>query len=88
MPKLPGPVAVIPPGGMVESEVVSSSMSKPNVQANALPPFIAMPQSSAKLTNRISNSGALLQDADNEILHENYQVIAFVYKNLIADLIV
>ncbi|KAH0956534.1 hypothetical protein HN011_002441 [Eciton burchellii] len=74
MPKLPGAAVVIPPGSMIESEVVSSSMSKPNVQANALPPFIAMPQSLTKLTNRISNSGALLQDADNEILHENYQL--------------
>jgi hypothetical protein len=80
MPKLPGAAVVIPPGSMIESEVVSSSMSKPNVQANALPPFIAMPQSLTKLTNRIGNSGALLQDADNEILHENYQVIAFAYK--------
>jgi len=80
MPKLPGAVAVISPSGIMESAIVSSSMSKPNAQSNlALPPFIAMPQSSAKLTNRISNTGASLQDTDNEILHESYQVIALVH---------
>lgn len=79
--KLPSIVAAIPSSGMIEGEVVLPSLSKITTNlassSNALPPFIAMPQSSAKLTNRISNSGTLLQDSDNEIVHENYQVIAF-----------
>ncbi|XP_011870768.1 PREDICTED: transcription factor SPT20 homolog isoform X2 [Vollenhovia emeryi] len=73
MPKLPV-VAAIPSVGMVEAEALPSSKATTNlVSANAgLPPFIAMPQSSAKLTNRISGSGTLLQDSDNEVSKDDY----------------
>ncbi|XP_014488645.1 PREDICTED: uncharacterized protein LOC106751904 [Dinoponera quadriceps] len=67
MPKLPNLVAAIPSG--VEVDALSSSKTATNM---ALPPFIAMPQSSAKITNRISNSGALLQDSDNEVSKDDY----------------
>ncbi|XP_029172393.1 basic-leucine zipper transcription factor A isoform X2 [Nylanderia fulva] len=75
VPKLSNVVAAIPQSGMVEAEVLSPSSSKVTgnlVSSNAaLPPFIAMPQSSAKLTNRIGNGG-LLQDADNEVSKDDY----------------
>lgn len=75
MPKLPI-IAAIPPGGMIETEVLPSSLSKATtnlISANAgLPPFIAMPQSSAKLTNRISGSSTVLQDSDNEVSKDEY----------------
>ncbi|XP_072754680.1 uncharacterized protein Mtg isoform X2 [Anoplolepis gracilipes] len=76
MPKLPSVVAAVPQNSMVEAEVLSPLSSK--VTGNlisssaALPPFIAMPQSSSKLTNRISNSGTLLQDSDNEVPKDDY----------------
>lgn len=74
MPKLPI-IASIPPAGMVEAEVLpSSSKATTNlISANVgLPPFIAMPQSLAKLTDRISGSGTLLQDSDNEVSKDDY----------------
>ncbi|KAK2584589.1 hypothetical protein KPH14_006948 [Odynerus spinipes] len=48
------------------TSVASSSSS------NGLPPFIAMPQSSARITDRISNSGTLLDDSDNEVSKDDY----------------
>lgn len=62
MPKLP-----------IIAEVLPSSKITNLVSTNVgLPPFIAMPQSSAKITNRISGSGTLLQDSDNEVSKEDY----------------
>ncbi|XP_070166877.1 histone-lysine N-methyltransferase trithorax isoform X2 [Polyergus mexicanus] len=76
MPKLPSVAAAIPQSGMVEAEVLSPLSSKVTgslISSNAaLPPFIAMPQSSIKLTNRISNSGTLQQDSDNEVPKDDF----------------
>ncbi|KAM0735115.1 hypothetical protein ACS0PU_011228 [Formica fusca] len=76
MPKLPSVVAAIPQSGMVEAEVLSPLSSKVTgnlISSNAaFPPFIAMPQSLMKLTNRISNSGTLLQDSDNEVPKDDF----------------
>ncbi|XP_024886252.1 transcription factor SPT20 homolog isoform X1 [Temnothorax curvispinosus] len=76
IPKLPI-IAAIPSVGMVEAEALPTSLSSKAttnlVSANAgLPPFIAMPQSSAKLTNRISGSSTLLQDSDNEVSKDDF----------------
>ncbi|XP_018314091.1 AF4/FMR2 family member 4 isoform X1 [Mycetomoellerius zeteki] len=73
MPKLPI-IASIPPVGMVGAEALPSSKATANsISSNAgLPPFIAMPQSSTKLTNRISSSGSLLQDSDNEVSKDDF----------------
>ncbi|XP_011707842.1 PREDICTED: transcription activator MSS11-like isoform X2 [Wasmannia auropunctata] len=74
LPKLPI-IAAIPPG-MIEAEALpslSSSKATANLMSNVgLPPFIAMPQSSAKLTNRISGGGTLLQDSDNEVSKDDF----------------
>ncbi|XP_032689163.1 transcription factor kayak isoform X2 [Odontomachus brunneus] len=77
VPKLPNIVAAIPSDGLVEVDALSSSSPSKTptnmVSSNgALPPFIAMPQSSAKITNRISSSGTLLQDSDNEVSKDDY----------------
>ncbi|KMQ95542.1 lrr domain-containing protein [Lasius niger] len=74
VPKLPNVVAAIPQSGMVEVLSPSSSKVTGNlISSNApLPPFIAMPQSLAKLTNRIGNGGTLLQDSDNEVSKDDY----------------
>ncbi|XP_012540117.1 ankyrin repeat and KH domain-containing protein mask-1 isoform X1 [Monomorium pharaonis] len=74
MPKLPI-IAAIPPVGMVQSEVLpSSSKATTNLISSSagLPPFIAMPQSSVKLTNRIGGGGTLLQDSDNEVSKDDF----------------
>lgn len=83
VPKLPNVIAAIPQSGMVEAEVLSPSSSKVTgnlISSNApLPPFIAMPQSLAKLTNRIGNGGTLVQDSDNEVSKDDYtQVIDII----------
>lgn len=81
VPRLPNIVAAFPPTGLMEAEVVPSSKTSINiVSSNAgLPPFIAMPQSSAKITDRISNNPVLLQDSDNEVTKDEYsQVIIFI----------
>ncbi|KAG5308417.1 YPF17 protein, partial [Acromyrmex insinuator] len=72
-PKLPI-IAAIPSVSMVEAEALPSSKVTANsISSNAgLPPFIAMPQSSAKLSNRISGSGTLLQDSDNEVSKDDF----------------
>ncbi|KAL6438927.1 hypothetical protein ACFW04_003757 [Cataglyphis niger] len=76
MPKLPSVVAAIPQSGMVEAEVLSPLSSKVTgnlILSNAaLPPFIAMPQSSMKLTNRVGNSGTSLQEFDNEVPKDDF----------------
>lgn len=81
VPKLPSVVAAIPQSGMVQAEVLSPMSSKVTgtlIASNAaLPPFIAMPQSSAKLTNRISNSG-ILQDSDNEVPKDDYTQVMHI----------
>ncbi|XP_076245002.1 mind the gap isoform X2 [Calliopsis andreniformis] len=67
--KLPNIVAAIPPvGSIVEPEPVS----KPTSSSSGLPPFISMPQSSAQLTDRISNSPTILEDADNEVSKDDF----------------
>jgi len=72
MPKLPI-IAAIPSVNMMETEVLPSSKATTNLMSNAgLPPFVAIPQSSAKLTDRISGSGTLLEDSDNEVSKDDY----------------
>lgn len=69
--RLPDIIAAIPPslGSMVQAT------PKPVTGFNGLPPFIAMPQSSAQLTDRISHSPTLLEDSVNEVEKDNfYQV--------------
>lgn len=75
MPKLPGIVAAIPP--RVEIETLPSKATTNMISSNGgLPPFLAMPQSSAKITDRISNnSGTLLQDSDNEVSKDDYNQV-------------
>lgn len=92
MPKLSSVVAAIPQNGMVEAEVLSPLSSKVTgnlILSNAaLPPFIAMPQSSMKLTNRVGNSGTSLQESDNEVPKDDFtQVIDIIYllKNYMLD---
>ncbi|KAF3428819.1 hypothetical protein E2986_01991 [Frieseomelitta varia] len=60
--KLPNIVAAIPP-----ADSIVESSSKPTSSSDGLPPFISMPQSSAQLTDRISNSPSILEDSDNEV---------------------
>ncbi|XP_076657770.1 mind the gap isoform X2 [Halictus rubicundus] len=62
--KLPNIVAAIPPAGSI---VEPESASKPVVANGGLPPFLSMPPSSSQLTDRISNSPTILEDADNEV---------------------
>lgn len=86
LPKLPI-IAAIPPVGMVDAEVLSSSSSSKAttnlVSSNAgLPPFIAMPPSSAKLTNRISGSGIQLKDSDNEVSKDDYTQVLYLHNNI------
>ncbi|KAI4496161.1 hypothetical protein M0802_008028 [Mischocyttarus mexicanus] len=60
-------------GNIVQSDhlkPVSAAMT--SVTSNGLPPFIAMPQSSSRLTDRISNSPTLLDDSDNEVPKDDY----------------
>ncbi|XP_076279313.1 mind the gap isoform X2 [Lasioglossum baleicum] len=62
--KLPNIVAAIPPAGSI---VEPDSASRTVVATAGLPPFLSMPPSSAQLTDRISNSPTILEDADNEV---------------------
>jgi len=72
MPKLPI-IAAIPSVDMMETEVLPSKATTNLMSSNAgLPPFVAIPQSSAKLTDRISGSGTLLKDSDNEVSKDDY----------------
>ncbi|XP_011146040.1 uncharacterized protein LOC105187125 isoform X2 [Harpegnathos saltator] len=78
VPKLPNIVAAIPSGGqVVEVDALPSSKTATNMASlnGALPPFVAMPPSSAKITDRISNSGTLLQDSDNEVSKDDYSQV-------------
>ncbi|CAD1478635.1 unnamed protein product, partial [Heterotrigona itama] len=65
--KLPNIVAAIPPA---DSIVESSSKATPS--SDGLPPFISMPQSSAQLTDRISNSPSIFEDSDNEVSKDDF----------------
>ncbi|XP_034173338.1 mind the gap isoform X1 [Osmia lignaria lignaria] len=66
--KLPNIVAAIPPAGSImEPETPSKSSS-----SDSLPPFITMPPSSAQLTDRISNSPAILEDSVNEVSKDDF----------------
>lgn len=70
--KLPNIVAAIPPAAsIVETEITSKPMSS----GGGLPPFISMPQSSAQLTDRISNSPTVLKDSDNEVSKDDYNQV-------------
>lgn len=67
---LPNIVAATPPAGtMVHVKKVAQSKPVAGVllSNNGLPAFIAMPQSSAQLTDRISNSPTILEDSVNEV---------------------
>lgn len=78
VPRLPTVVAAVPSGGIIEIDALpSSSKTASNLISanNGLPPFIAMPQSSAKLTDRISSSATLLQDSDNEVSKDDYKQV-------------
>ncbi|KAF7403349.1 hypothetical protein HZH68_006143 [Vespula germanica] len=60
------------------TNIVQSDHLKPvsaaltSTASNGLPPFIAMPQSSSRLTDRISNSATVLDDSDNEVSKDDY----------------
>jgi len=74
VPKLPI-IAAIPSVDMMETDgVLPSSKATTNLMSSnaGLPPFVTIPQSSAKLTDRISGSGTLLQDSDNEVSKDDY----------------
>ncbi|XP_028520798.1 uncharacterized protein LOC107994262 isoform X1 [Apis cerana] len=64
--KLPNIVAAIPPAGSIVEPETSKSTN------DGLPPFISMPQSSAQLTDRISNNPAILEDSDNEVSKDDF----------------
>lgn len=65
--RLPTIVAAIPPAGSVVNDPLPKPVAGIVIPNSALPPFIAMPQSSAKLTSRISHSPTLLEDSVNEV---------------------
>ncbi|CAK9800400.1 Reticulocyte-binding protein homolog 2a [Anthophora plagiata] len=67
--KLPNIVAAIPPASSI---VEPESSVKPISSNDGLPPFISMPPSSAQLTDRISNSPSILEDADNEVPKDDF----------------
>lgn len=58
--------AVPPSGSLVNVEKIIQQHNKP-VAAVAVPAFVTMPESTAKLTDRISNSPSLLEDSVNEV---------------------
>ncbi|XP_015585774.1 mediator of RNA polymerase II transcription subunit 15 isoform X2 [Cephus cinctus] len=69
--RMPHIVTAIPPAGSVLNPDIAQSLPKPMVgviaPGSGLPPFIAMPKSSAQLTDRISNSPVLLEESVNEV---------------------
>lgn len=69
--KLPNIVAAIPPTGSIVEPETSKSTN------DGLPPFISMPQSSAQLTDRISNNPAILEDSDNEVSKDDFNQVDF-----------
>lgn len=71
--KLPNIVAAIPPVG----SIVEAEATKP-ISAG-LPPFISMPPSSAQLTDRISNSPNILEDADNEVSKDDFNQVDLMH---------
>lgn len=76
----------------VQSPVYSHAMpnavsSNPDLMAQrkpvatsigGLPAFVAMPQSSSQLTDRISNSPTLLEDSVNEVSKDDYAPVGFI----------
>ncbi|XP_043483899.1 transcription factor SPT20 homolog isoform X2 [Leptopilina heterotoma] len=65
--RLPTIVAAIPPAGSVVNDPLPKPVAGIVIPNSALPPFIAMPKSSAQLTNRISHSPTILEDSVNEV---------------------
>ncbi|XP_034939503.1 basic-leucine zipper transcription factor A isoform X2 [Chelonus insularis] len=84
---LPNIVAAIPPAGSVVNIQKRISKPKPdriNVANNGLPAFIAMPQSSTHLTDRISNSSVILIDSANQISKDNVAEVPFPSEEMSA----
>lgn len=74
---LPHIVAAIPPAGSIvnmNNKIASDSKPLTSVVSvsNSGLPFIAMPESSAQLTDRISHSPAIIQDSDNQLSKDNF----------------
>lgn len=74
---LPHIVAAIPPAGSVvnmNNRIATDSKPLTSVLSvsNSGLPFIAMPESSAQLTDRISHSPAVSQESDNQLSKDNY----------------
>ena len=71
----------MPSGGSVISKFNQSAKPQANGVVNSmlssggLPPFVAMPQSSAQLTDRISNSPTILKDSVNEVTKDDYKQV-------------
>ena len=72
--KLPNIVAAIPP-----ADSIVESSSKVASSSDGLPPFISMPQSSAQLTDRISNSPSVLEDSDNEVSKDDFNQVDKIF---------
>ncbi|XP_046491701.1 uncharacterized protein mtg isoform X1 [Neodiprion pinetum] len=62
---------------MAQSAPSGITRNTETVQAysNGLPPFVAMPQSSSQLTDRISHSPTLLEDSMNEVPKDDFYQI-------------
>ncbi|KAJ8678638.1 hypothetical protein QAD02_014425 [Eretmocerus hayati] len=69
---LPTIVAAIPPAGSIVNvdKLQLQSGMRPMSSMGSLPPFMGMPASTAQITDRISNSPTLLEDAANEVPKE------------------
>ncbi|XP_012280799.1 bromodomain-containing protein DDB_G0280777 isoform X2 [Orussus abietinus] len=69
--RLPNIIMAVGPGNNAVAQNVVAQVPKPGsgvvAGENGLPPFVAMPKSSAQLTDRISNSPTLLEDSVNEV---------------------
>ena len=75
--RLPTIVAAIPPpGSVINPGPVPKPIHGIVVPSSALPPFLAMPKSSAQLTDRISNSPTLLEDSVNEVSKNEYKPVS------------
>lgn len=71
---LDGPAATqfrLPESSGIDPETVQA-VPKPMSFVNGLPAFVAMPQSSAQLTDRISHSSTLHEDSTNEVVKEDF----------------
>ncbi|XP_046751770.1 uncharacterized protein LOC124414754 isoform X2 [Diprion similis] len=54
---------------------ITANMETVQAYSNGLPPFVAMPQSSSQLTDRISHSPTLLEDSMNEVAKDDFYQI-------------